>query len=127
MKNAALASLFAFALALLFVTPLIAHHSMSMYDLDHVITLRGTIAGFEWSNPHAQIRFDRQDDQGSLEKWTAECPSPGRLSRSGWTTETLKPGDQVTLIGNQAKDGSNLMRLDRIVLPDGHELRGYLR
>jgi len=126
-KNAALASLFASALALLSAFPATAHHSMSMYDLDHLITLRGTITGFEWSNPHAQIHFDLQDDKGSVEKWNAECPGPGRLSRSGWTIETLKPGDQVTLIGNQAKDGSNLMRLDRIVLPDGHELRGYLR
>ncbi len=98
-----------------------------MYDLDHLITLRGTVTDFIWSNPHAQVHFDVQDDKGGVGKWTADCPSPRRLSRAGWTADTLKAGEQVTIIGNQAKDGSMIMRLDQVVLSSGQELTGYSR
>ncbi len=107
--------------------PVIAHHSMSMYDLDHQITLPGIVTDFEWSNPHAQVFFDVKKENGSVEKWTADCPSPRRLSKVGWTKDTLKAGDQITIVGNQAKDGSDVMRLDRIVLSGGQELNGYAR
>ncbi|HVB55092.1 MAG TPA: DUF6152 family protein [Candidatus Acidoferrales bacterium] len=107
--------------------PVIAHHSMSMYDLDHQITLPGIVTDFEWSNPHAQVFFDVKKENGSVEKWTADCPSPRRLSKVGWTKDTLKAGDQITIVGNQAKDGSNVMRLDRIVLSGGQQLNGYAR
>ncbi len=127
MRHAIVTSLLASALLFLFSARVVAHHSMSMYDLDHVITLRGTVTDFAWANPHAQVHFDVQDDRGSLERWTADCPSPGRLSRAGWSMDTLKEGDQVTITGNQAKDGSNVMRLDRVVLPSGQELSGYSR
>lgn len=107
--------------------PVIAHHSMSMYDLEHQITLPGIVTDFEWSNPHAQVFFDVKKENGSVEKWTADCPSPRRLSKVGWTKDTLKAGDQITIVGNQAKDGSDVMRLDRIVLSGGQELNGYAR
>jgi uncharacterized protein DUF6152 len=115
------------AVATLISTPglLLAHHSMSMYDRDRVVTLKGTIVTFAWSNPHAQVHFESQDDKGNVETWTADCPSPSRLARAGWSMETLKPGDRVTIIGNQAKDGSNTMRLDRVVLPGGQEMSAY--
>ena len=107
--------------------PLAAHHSMSMYDLDHQITLTGTVVNFAWANPHAQVVFDVKRDDGITEKWTADCPSPRRLARVGWTKDSLMPGDQITITGNRAKDGSSVMRLDRVVLSSGHELDGYSR
>jgi Family of unknown function (DUF6152) len=112
---------------LLSAATVIAHHSMSMYDLDHQTTLNGVVTDFEWSNPHAQVLFDVRGENGKAEKWAADCPSPRRLSKVGWTRDTLKPGDEVTIVGNQAKDGSNAMRLDRVVLPSGQELNGYWR
>lgn len=115
--------------AALFVisSPVLAHHSMSMYDLNRAITLKGKVTSFSWSNPHAQIHFDVQDEQGNIQRWTADCPAPRRLSKVGWSMDALKAEEQVTIIGNQAKDGSNVMRLSRVVLPDGQELDGYLR
>jgi uncharacterized Zn ribbon protein len=98
-----------------------------MYDRAHVVMLKSTVTNFAWSNPHAQIHFDVQDNKGATEKWMAECPSPSRLSKAGWNGNTLKPGDQVTIIGDQAKDGSNSMRLDHVVLSNGRELEGYGR
>ncbi len=127
MRNRFIA-LFAASVGLVLIaSPALAHHSMSMYDLDHLITLRGTVTDFIWSNPHAQVHFDVQDDKGGVGKWTADCPSPRRLSRAGWTADTLKAGEQVTIIGNHAKDGSMVMRLDQVVLSSGQELTGYSR
>ena len=107
--------------------PLAAHHSMSMYDLDRQITLTGAVVNFGWENPHAQVVFEVKRDNGTTEKWTADCPSPRRLSRVGWTKDSLKPGDPITITGNQAKDGSNVMRLDRVLLSTSQELDGYSR
>jgi hypothetical protein len=100
---------------------------MSMYASDRAVTLKATVTNFSWANPHTQIQFDVLDEQGVNEKWMAECPSPNRLSNAGWSEDTLKPGDQITIIGGPAKDGSHSMRLDRIVLADGRELSGYRR
>jgi hypothetical protein len=106
--------------------PLFAHHSMSMYDKGRSVTLKATITEFAWTNPHVQIHFQVQNENG-VTLWMAECPSPSRLSKSGWSGDTLKPGDQITIIGNPAKDGSNEMRLDQVVLPSGQEITAYRR
>jgi hypothetical protein len=126
-KRSLLAFFASSALVLLLSVPLFAHHSMSMYASDRSVSLKATVTHFAWGNPHTQIQFEVQDDQGVAEKWLAECPSPSRLSNAGWNSDTLKPGDQITIIGGAAKDGSHSMRLDRIVLADGRELGGYRR
>jgi hypothetical protein len=117
------------ALATLFPVcgQLFAHHSMSMFDQSRSVTLKATVTNFAWTNPHVQIQFQVQDEKGTVASWMAECPSPGRLSRTGWSGDTLKPGDQITIIGNPAKDGSNEMRLGQIVLPGGQQMTAYRR
>ena len=112
---------------LLVSRPSFAHHSMSMYDMSQTITLKATVADFDWSNPHVQIHFDVKDDKGNLEKWMAECPGPNRLSKTGWTKDTLKPQDEITITGNPTKDGSKSIRLGSVVLPNGQEFRGRTR
>ena len=102
-----------------------AHHSMTGYDRSRTTTLRVTIADFNWTNPHVEVYFQVSQASGTVERWTAEMPSPKRLERNGWSKETLKSGDQVTLIGNSSKDGTFSMRLLRVVLPDGRELSAY--
>src|ERR1700681_165985 len=86
--------------------PAFAHHSMSMYDRSHDTTFKATITQFEWVNPHSQITFTVSDEHGNIETWVAEGPGPNRLANHGWTKDTLKPGDQVTIVGNRKKDGS---------------------
>lgn len=117
---------FAAALCLL-TTPgrAFAHHSVSIYDRDRSITLRATVRYFEWASPHTLIHFDVENDNGNIEKWTAESPAPFRLARHGWTRDSLRPGDQVTIFGNRKKDGTTNMRLLKLVLSDGQELDGY--
>ena len=102
--------------------PAFAHHSMSMYDRGHDTTFKATISQFEWVNPHSQITFTVADEQGNLVKWVAEGPGPNRLANHGWTKDSLKPGDQVTIVGNRNKDGSPTMRFEIVILPGGQEL-----
>lgn len=130
MKNAKLNGLSALTLGLFLVfasVPVFAHHSMSAYDSGRSVTLKATITNFSWTNPHVQIQFDVRDDNGNVVPWMAECPSPSRLSRGGWSESTLKTGDQVTITGNPAKDGAKEMRLDSVTLADGQQMIAYHR
>ncbi len=102
-----------------------AHHSMSGYDRSQNTTLRATIADFNWINPHVQIYFEVKQASGTVVKWVAEMPGPSRLERNGWSKDTLKSGDQVTIVGNPARDGTLTMRLLKVVLPDGREMTAY--
>ncbi len=121
--RASLASLLAvFTVSLAISGPAFAHHSMSMYDRGHDTTLKATITQFEWANPHSMITFTATDEHGNLEKWVAEGPGPNRLANHGWTKDSLKPGEQVTIVGNRNKDGSPTMRFEKVILPDGQEL-----
>jgi hypothetical protein len=107
--------------------PAFAHHSMSMYDRGHDTTFKATITQFDWSNPHSQITFTVTDEHGNIEKWVAEGPSPIRLANHGWSKDTLKPGDQVTIVGNRNKDGSTTMRFERVIFANGQELEARPR
>ena len=102
--------------------PTFAHHSMSMYDRGHDTTFKATITQFDWVNPHSQITFTVADEHGNTVKWVAEGPGPNRLANHGWTQDSLKPGDQVTIVGNCNKDGSPTMRFEKVILPSGQEL-----
>jgi hypothetical protein len=102
-----------------------AHHSMTGYDRSQSTTLRATIADFNWINPHVEIYFEVKQSSGAVVKWLAEMPGPGRLEKNGWSKETLKSGDQVTIVGNPARDGTLSMRLLKVVLPDGREMNAY--
>ena len=107
--------------------PLSAHHGSAVYDMENMTTVKGTVTEFQFSNPHAQILFDVKDDKGNVEDWLAECPGPNRMAKGGWTKDTLKPQDEITITGNPTKDGSKSIRLESVVLPNGQELRGRVR
>jgi hypothetical protein len=107
--------------------PAFGHHSMSMYDRGHETTFKATIVQFDWANPHAKITFTATDEHGNIETWVAEGPGPNRLANHGWSKDSLKPGDQVTIVGNRNKDGSPTMRFEKVVLPNGQELDAFPR
>jgi hypothetical protein len=102
--------------------PVFAHHSAAEYDAAKVVSVKGTVTSFEWTNPHAYIYLDVKDDKGDVEKWTAELGSLGMLARANWRRDTVKPGDQITAFGNRAKDGRTVLRLEKIAFPNGQEL-----
>lgn len=122
--NKKLASVLALPLFLLMnCAQLSAHHGSSNYDLSKSTSVKGTIAKFEFINPHSVIHLDTTDDKGNADPWLIECDSPNNLGRAGWTRDSLKPGDQVTVVGNRLKDGSKVLRLQKIIFSDGKELR----
>jgi Family of unknown function (DUF6152) len=119
MKKLALCLVITFA-ALLVSAPLFAHHGEANYDTDKVVSVKGTVSGFEFINPHTLITLDVKNDKGEIEKWSCEARSPGMLVRvGGWDKNTLKPGDVITVFGYRAKNGSTVMRLQKLTLADG--------
>ena len=100
-----------------------AHHGfVAWFDMTHTITVKGTVTGLEWTNPHAYIYLDVKDQKGVIEKWSAEMTGIGMLGRVGWRRDTVKQGDEITLVGRRAKDGKPVMLLDKVVFANGQEL-----
>jgi hypothetical protein len=83
---------------------------------------KATVTKYEYTNPHTQVYFDVTDDKGNAEHWVAETTNPGMLNRVGWTRDSLKAGDQVTLIANPNKVGARVVFLQKVVFTDGKEL-----
>ncbi len=112
--------------ALLFITMRIsAHHAFAAeYDASKRVTVAGTVTGFKWTNPHAWLYVDGRDESGKVARWSFEMGSPGGLGRRGWKSTELKKGDQVTVEGFGAKDGSNAANAGTVTLPDGRKLFG---
>ena len=99
--------------------PMFAHHGSSAYDMSRTVAVKGRITQFDFVNPHVQVFFDATDEKGSVEKWQAELTSPNHLVRMGWSKKTLNPGDDVTVTGFRAKDGSNSIWISKILLKGG--------
>jgi hypothetical protein len=91
-----------------------AHHGSAAYDMSKTITVTGTITDFQFVNPHVLIAMDVKDPAGKVEKWQGELTSPNHLQRAGWTKSTLRPGEQITLIGGPAKSGSPTLWIRKI-------------
>lgn len=109
------------AMGLVPLTRVIAHHSPAMlYDLSREITVVGVVTEYQLGNPHMRIYLD-VDSNGKTEKWLAEGGSRTQLLRVGWTGEEVVPGDKVTVRGHPSRDGSNLVHMEYLTLPDGTE------
>jgi hypothetical protein len=122
-KRNGLTSLALVAGLLLSCGSLFAHHGNAAYDLEKTVTLKATITGFEFGNPHVQIFFDAKDEQGNAKHWSCEGTNPAMLTRIGWNRKTLKPGDEVTIIAHpNRKTGVTVIYLVRVVLANGKEL-----
>jgi len=102
-------------------TPILAHHGSSVYDTK-LTTYKGTVTDFQFMNPHSEVWFDVTGADGKVEKWTGEAPSLTTMARLGWTKSIFKPGDQVTFTGNVAKSGTKIMRLRKVVFPNGKSM-----
>jgi hypothetical protein len=104
--------------------PLSAHHSWPV-NFDRLVTVKGTVSEFRWANPHPMMTLDDPTNDGRTEKWTVGGPAITRMEKNGWTKTTVKPGDVITGVGYQFADGQKIVRLERVVLADGKELRLY--
>jgi hypothetical protein len=102
--------------------PLLAHHGNSAYDMSKSVPMKATVTKFEYSNPHTQVYYDVTNDKGEVEHWVAETTNPAMLNRVGWSRESLKLGDQVTLWVNPNKVGAKITFLQKVTFADGKEL-----
>ena len=112
------------AMALFALSPTAyAHHGIaSWFDMSRSGHVKGTVTGFDWINPHCYIYVDAKDEKGAIQKWKAEMSSVATLVKAGWRKNTVKAGDEITLVGKLAKDGEPRMILDKVVLANGQEL-----
>jgi hypothetical protein len=109
------------ALALLVVAfSAAAHHSFpAQYDIDKPIALTGKVTKVEWTNPHARFYIDVPDADGKVVSWNLELSSPNYLKRAGWSSTSLKQGDEVVVEGSLARSGANMANARVVTFPDG--------
>lgn len=102
--------------------PIVAHHAFTAeFDASKPVTLTGTVTRLQWTNPHAHFHIDVSEG-GETTSWDLELGSPNALVRRGWTRNSLKPGDRITVNGYLAKDGSHLANARTVKLSDGRSV-----
>jgi len=100
--------------------PIFAHHSFrAEFDSSKPKEFLGIVTKVEWFNPHARFYIDVKDETGRVTNWNFELGSPLQLRRQGWRQDSLKVGDQITVEGYLAKDGSKMASASKITLADG--------
>ena len=99
--------------------PALAHHGGAAFDQTKTQTLTGTVTRMDFVNPHVVVYMNVQNPDGTTTEWSGWLTAPNKLQRAGWTKNTLKPGDKVTLVGNQQKNGSPVLQIRKVTGPEG--------
>jgi len=100
-------------------SPAAAHHSFAMYEPTKTLTFKGTVKSFQWTNPHVVLWILAQPEAGgAAQEWSLETTSPGVLTRNGWTRQSLKAGDRVSVTFSPLRDGSRGGGLNSVTLLD---------
>jgi hypothetical protein len=103
--------------------PLAAHHGNAAYEAK-TVRLKGTVTAWMWTNPHVLLKIDVKDDGGNVAHWVGELVAPSNMINFGFTAETLKPGDEITIVTSEvARSGAPIARLAQIVLANGQIMR----
>ena len=99
-----------------------AHHGTAAFDIGKMVTVEGKITDFQYVNPHVQVFFEGKNEKGEMVMWQGELTAPNKLTRAGWNKNTLKPGDSVTVSGNQTKNSAHTLWIRKLVGPKGEPL-----
>ena len=117
------ASFVAAVLWLLAGVPASAHHAFAaVFDANKPLKLTGAVTKVEWKNPHAWFYIDVKDETGKVTNWAFELMSASALLRNGWTQNTLKFGDEITVEGTAARDGGERANARVVLLGTGQRL-----
>ncbi len=102
--------------------PVQAHHAVGSVYESKDITVKGVVTNLEWVNPHSILAVDVKNASGGVEQWYAEILPPAEMARAGWTKNSIKPGDEVTLTGRPGKNSQKILWLQYLVTADGRKL-----
>lgn len=107
--------------------PALAHHGTAAYDTDRKITVKATVTQWFWANPHCFLKFDAKDDKGNVVHWATETSNPSDMVNLGWSKDTFKPGDEVTVTFTPVKNGNPIGRIEQVVLANGQTLSARVK
>jgi len=99
--------------------PALAHHGGAAFDQTKQQTVTGTLTRMDFVNPHVVVYVNVQNPDGTTTEWSGWLTAPNKLQRAGWDKHTLNPGDKVTLVGNQQKNGSPVLQIRKVTGPQG--------
>jgi len=111
-------------IAVVLLVPFVAegHHGWTAFESQKTVTLKGTVTDFHFVNPHSVVEFDVKDEKGQITAWEGEMGSPSHLIPRGWSATSIEQGNEITITGYPAKNGSHFLRVTKIVV-SGKELK----
>jgi hypothetical protein len=104
---------------LLCVGPAFGHHSFAMFDFSREVTVTGVVKEFAWRNPHMYIFLNAPDSKGAIVEYSIEGGTPNTQRRNGWSANSLKPGDKISVVIRPLKNGDPGGNLIRAMREDG--------
>ena len=122
MRNRLLRALGVVLVLLTASVPLLAHHGAAQFDVGKKVTVKGTVVEWFWANPHCFLKFDVKDDSGNVVNWVTETTNGPDMIERGWSKQTFKAGDEVTVTIEPVKNGKPVGRVIQVVLPNGQTL-----
>ena len=117
-----LRNLLAGLVAVVFAAPALAHHSFAMFDREKAATVTGIVKEYEWTNPHVWVHVMVADTGGKAVEWSFEMQSVAQDTRAGWRSDSVKPGDKISVEFHPLKDGTRGGQLMSAVLANGKRL-----
>ena len=106
MKRILLVVLAAVGSLAMFAGSVMAHHGVAGYDMTKTVTLHGTVAKFDWSNPHVVVYVDAKNEGGEMQHWTIEFAAPVHMVRAGWSKNSMKAGDDIIIETHPSRNGA---------------------
>jgi uncharacterized protein DUF6152 len=103
--------------------PLFAHHGNASYDTEKTVTVKGTVTGYIWANPHVFLKVDAKDESGNTSHWVIEAQNLVQQATLGWSNSTFKPGDQVVIDVTPAKNGRPIGRFKGRIVINGQQFK----
>jgi hypothetical protein len=106
---------------LAFAVPLSAHHGAASFDVGKSLTVSGTVTEYVWTNPHVLVKVDTKDDSGAVQHWVLEAWNPVTQAGRGWSKNTFKAGDVVSLDITPAKNNQPVGEIRGKIVINGKE------